>query len=175
MPAQVSNAMPWRGQVLVRTGRAVARDRAEHDLGVDLLQLLEAEAALGERAGAHRLDHRVGVADELEVDLDRLGLAQVERDAALVAVDVEVQQRVALDDRPRHLADVVALGRLDLDDVGAEVGEEAAELARAEQRALDHPDTVEEGGTIGHGVVLLLQRGGQGSGRQAVRAIADAI
>ena len=49
--------------------------------------------------------------------------AQVEHDAALAAVDVEVQQRDALDDRPRHLADVVARRRLDLDDVGAEVGE----------------------------------------------------
>ena len=47
--------------------------------------------------------------------------AQVEDQRALAPVEVEVHERGALDDGPRHLADVVAGGRLDLDDVGSQV------------------------------------------------------
>ena len=121
--------------VLVRAGHAVAGDRAEHDAGLTSQQPVVAEAAPFEAAGAHGLDHRVGVAHEVEVDLDAFGRAQVEHDAALAPVDVEVHQRDALHDRPRHLADVVARRRLHLDHVGAQVGEVGGDGARAEHRA----------------------------------------
>ena len=52
---------------------------------------------------------------------------------------------IALDDRPRHLAHVVARGRLDLDDLGPEVDEVRRDGGRPEQRALDHADPVEHG------------------------------
>ena len=122
-----------RGQIPIRAGGAIARDGAEHDLRVHLAEPIEAQAALGEGAGTHRLDDGVSVADQVEVHLDALRSTEVEGDAALPAVDVQVQQRVAFDDRPGHAADVVALGRLDLDDVGAEVGEKGRELAGAEE------------------------------------------
>ena len=88
--------------------------------------------------------------DELEERLAALVGAQVEHDAALAPADVEEQQRDALDDRPRHPAAVVALRRLDLDDVGAEVGEVRGEVARAEHRHLDDAQTGERSRTV-HG------------------------
>jgi hypothetical protein len=48
-------------------------------------------------------------------------------------------QGLGRDDRPGHPAGVVAAGRLDLDHVGAEVGEQPAHLRRAQHRALDDP------------------------------------
>src|SRR5690606_17380130 len=69
--------------VLVGAGHAVAGDRAEDDLRVDLLQVLVAEAAAGEATGAHRLDDRVRVLHQLAEDLLALLGAQVEGDRAL--------------------------------------------------------------------------------------------
>jgi hypothetical protein len=90
-----------------------------------------------EPTGTHRLDHRVRVADQIEEHLDRFRLAQVEHEAALAPVDVQVHQRRALDDGPCHLPHVVALRRLHLDDVGAEIGQTRRDGGRAQHRALD--------------------------------------
>ena len=69
--------------------------------------------------------------------------AQVEHDALLAPADVQEQQRDAFDDRPRHAAAVVALRRLDLDDVGAEVGEVGGEVPGPEHRHFDDAQTRE--------------------------------
>src|SRR4030095_12764675 len=61
----------------------------------------------------------------------------------LSAAHVEVEQRDAVHDRPGHLADVVAGGRLDLDHFGAEIGEVGGDGAGTEERALDHAETSE--------------------------------
>jgi hypothetical protein len=109
------------------------------------LHLFERHAALGQRAGTHRLDDDVGTLHQIEIDLDTLRLAEVEGDRFLAPVDVERQQRVLaatvarLDDRPGHLAAVIALRRLDFDHVGAEVGQQAPQFGGAQHRALDHP------------------------------------
>ena len=132
------------GQVAVRTGRAVARDRAQHDPRVDLAQLLEAEAAPGEPAGTHRLDHDVRLAHQVEEQLDALLGPQVDHDAALPPVHVEVHQRDALDDRPGHPAHVVALRRLDLDHLGPEVGQRGGDRGGTEHRDLDDPHAREQ-------------------------------
>ena len=134
--------------VLVRAGHAVAGDGAEHDPRVDLEARLVADAALVEPARPHGLDHRVGSRDQLEEHRPALVGAEVEHDRSLAPADVEVHQRGALDDRPGHLPDVVARGRLDLDDVGAEVGERGGDRARAEHRALDDPDAGEGSGDL---------------------------
>jgi hypothetical protein len=141
-PGVVGDAVA--GEVAVRAGGAVAGDGAEHDLRVELAQHVVAEAELFEGAGAHGLDDGVGAGDQVLVDGEALVGLEVEGDGAFAAVGVEVQQRDALDDRPGHLADVVALGRLDLDDVGTEVGEVGGDLAGAEQRALDDPNPGEQ-------------------------------
>ena len=145
-------------EVGVRAGHAVPGDRAEHDPRVDLAQVLEAEAAFGERPGAHRLDDDICVAHEVPEDVLGLLRAQVEGDRLLPTVDVPVQQRAALDDRPGHLADVVALGGLDLDDVCAQVRQVQTDGCRSEQGELDDaqpgewtPRCVVRAG-VGHGV-----------------------
>src|SRR5262249_39640607 len=84
----------------------------------------------------------------IEVYVHRFRRAQVEHDALLAAVQVPVQQRDAVDDRERHLADVVAARPLDLDHLGAEVGQMHADRARAEERAFDDADTGEEAGMV---------------------------
>jgi hypothetical protein len=61
---------------------------------------------------------------------------------------VQEQERDAVDDRPGHLAAVVTLRRLDLDDVGAEVGEIRGERPRAEHRDLDDAQAGERSGLM---------------------------
>ena len=51
-------------------------------------------------------------------------LLQVEHEAALAAVEVQVEVPHAAVLHRRHVAHVVAFVRLDLDDVGAELGED---------------------------------------------------
>ena len=72
------------------------------------LQVVVADAAAGEAAGAHGLDHHVGGLGQLLEDGHVLVVAEVHHDAALAPVDVEVHQGDPLDDGPGHLADVVA-------------------------------------------------------------------
>ena len=71
--------------------------------------------------------------------------AEIEHDASFAPVDVEEQQRDAFDDGPRHPPAVVALRRLDLDDLGAEVGEVRGDGAGPEHRDLDDPHAGERG------------------------------
>ena len=59
----------------------------------------------------NRHQHTGGAADEVEVHLDGLGFAEVEGDAALPAVDVEVEQRVTLDGQ-HFFIDLVFYNRL---------------------------------------------------------------
>ena len=88
-----------------------------------------------EHTGLVRLDEHVGVADEV-----------AQRRAVGVVVDVE--HDAALATRPERirgvLPDLGATGRLDLDDVGAEVGEQLADLrADAMRRQVDDAQTRE--------------------------------
>lgn len=134
------------GEVLVGAGHPVPRQRAEHDPGVHRPARLVADPSPLEAAGAHRLDHGVSAAHQLEEHLPAGVGAQVDRDRALPPADVEVHERDALHDRPGHLADVVPRGRLDLDDVGAQIGEGGGDGAGTEHRALDDPDALERRG-----------------------------
>ena len=140
--------------LLVGTGHAVARDGAEHDLGVDGPEVVVPESLAGEAPRSHGLDDSIRVSTEVPEDL-LAGLgAQIERDRALAAVDVEVHQGGPLDDGPRHLPDVVALGWLDLADLSAEVDQEGRDLRRTEGGALDDAHAGERGGA-GHGSSLV--------------------
>ena len=72
-------------------------------------------------------DEHVGPVDELEQDLLCAGRLEIERNAALVAVG-EVPLigilRLRLDRRLMPVSPRIAVRRLDLDDVGAEVGQD---------------------------------------------------
>src|SRR5262249_44966048 len=56
----------------------------------------------------------------------------------------------AVDERPHHASDVVAPGRLHLDDVGAEIGEVCGQRAGTEHRHVDDPDPGQRSWRVGH-------------------------
>ena len=134
-PGVVGDAVT--GVVAVGAGRAVAGDAREHELLVSFPQHLRAESEPLQRARTHRLHDDVRIRHEVAEDFLGLIRAQVEHDAALAPVDVQVHERDAFDDRPGHLADVVPGGRLDLDHVGTEVDERARDRRGPEHGDLD--------------------------------------
>jgi hypothetical protein len=102
-----------------------ARDRAVDHSGVLGRDGIVAEAELLHGAGFEVLDDHVGGAGELGGAGDALGIAQVAHHRALAAVDArEVGALPDGVDGGPPLSGAVALGALDLDDVGAEVGED---------------------------------------------------
>src|SRR6185437_7673280 len=109
--AQPLSDLVVAGPVAVRTGLAEAGDARIDQPRVDLAQRLvvDAEAALD--VGPEVLDQHVGPGDELLEDLDTLGVLEIERHRALVAVQVLEVELV-----PRE---VVLLARLHLDDLAA--------------------------------------------------------
>ncbi len=138
------------GAVGVGTVEAVAGDDPVDDRRVPLAHGSRPESEPLEGGDAHVRDEHVG---PLEQSLHRLlpGLAaQIEHDAALApVVQLERRHRRLLtgadgtEDRPLR----VAGRRLDLDDVGAPVGEDARRRRTGHPgRQLDHADTVEDHG-----------------------------
>ena len=130
----------------VRPGGPEAGVLAVHDVGLDgdLRVVPDPEAVEG--VGGVAVHEHVSGGDEGPEDLAaRLG-AQVEGDAALVLVDLEVRRAVVRLDLAQEVAEVVAPpGALDLDDVGAEVAQQRAEVVAVEQhRRLDDPDAREQ-------------------------------
>ena len=116
---------------------AEARDRAQHDARIHLLQALVVDAEAKLHVGAVILDHDVGLLHQLHEDRPAVGLLQVERDRPLVAVQILEIRPVA---RPAHVALGDAGRHLDLDAVGAPIGE----IANG-GRAGAHPRQVEHG------------------------------
>ena len=139
--------------VPVGAGCPVAGDGAEDESRVDGPQVVDAEPELRQRSGPHGLYDDVGAADQVLVDLDPLVGLEVDGDAALAPVGVQVQQRRPLHDRPGHLPDVVATGRLDLDDVGAQVGEERGHEPGPQKGTLDHAQALQRA-ALSHGGIL---------------------
>ena len=104
------------GPVLAEPG-----DAAIDDARIDLAQALIVDAELGLDVGAEVLDHDVGLRGEALEHLEALRVLQVERHRALVAVQIlEVR---AMARAARLLAGRVLQQRIDLDDIGAPVGE----------------------------------------------------
>ena len=106
-----------------RAGHAEARERAAHDAGVHVLQLVVGEAELGRLVAPEVRVHRIGDAHEVVEDRRRIRVAEVERDRLLVAVERLEEDRVLALLEGRHVApDVTPRGRiLDLDHLGAEI------------------------------------------------------
>ena len=103
-----------------------------------------AEAPLVERAELVVLDQHVGPRDQPAQDLACLRLAEIEPEAALVAVDAEIVCRLAADMRWSPGAGIVAIRRLDLDDLRAHVAERhRAQRAGQHPREIEHLDAVE--------------------------------
>ena len=126
-----------RGPVAVRPRVAERVHGAVDDARVALAHGRVADAEPLADTGPKRLDEHVGRRGEREQPLDVARVFQVEHDAFLAAVQVaEVDGRRAVGgaDAPRR----VAVGRLDLDDLGAVIGERQRQIrARQEHREVD--------------------------------------
>ena len=103
--------------------------------------LVGREPVASRRGGSEVLDQHVGAVAELEETVPAVGVVQVERDAALVRVAIQERQRavgrrcVAGERGPQ--ATRIAGRRLDLEHVGAEVGQHAAGERAAQVGQLD--------------------------------------
>ncbi len=119
-----------------------AADRDQNDVVLARAQLFPADAPAVERAGTEVLDHEVGAAAQVEKDLAAPWRVEIEREAALVTVERRLHERErrlrAGQERRRAARDLS--GRvLDLDHVGAVIGEDAAShRARPRGGELDH-------------------------------------
>ncbi len=95
--------------------------------GIDLLEILPVKAHLLHRRGPEVLDDHVGLLDHLDEDVLGLLVLEVQDDPLLVAVqadEVAAEILVHLTGEGPELPGVVAVGRLDVDDLGPEVGED---------------------------------------------------
>src|SRR5262249_12047077 len=132
----------------VGPGLAEPGDADQHQLRIARLEVVEPEAEALEIAVAEALDHHVEMRDQIQDDARRLGRLEVERDALLVPrVYLPVHAHACL----APVAQRVAPARLlDLDDLGAEVGElKTHHVAGDEPREVEHADAAErpfEGG-----------------------------
>ena len=137
-----------RRHVGVRTRRAEAGGLAVHDLGPDGADGLLVEPQLPVGVADVAGDEDVGAVEQPGQHLAAFGGAGVAGEAALVAVQREVE-RGPVGGEPGHdVAEVVTLtGGLDLHDVGALVAEEAAEVVdRHQHPRLDDGHTLEQAG-----------------------------
>src|SRR5581483_3056707 len=112
------------GAIRVRAGGAEAGDLAINEPAVRRTQRVVAEAEILHRTGTEVFDDDIGRRRHpAKHRLAALAL-QIERHAALVAVQNHERGRFVVDLRRHHAARVVAVGEFfDLDDVGAHVGE----------------------------------------------------
>ena len=90
------------------------------------------QSELGQRSGPARLDHDVGTSEQVVQDPDAIAVPKIERHGLLAPV----QQVEELGWAPARA--IGSLRRLDLDDRGADAGEEvAAQWARPQRREVD--------------------------------------
>lgn len=94
---------------------AIGVEGCVDDARLPLSHLVVADAEAFDDARAVVLDNDVGIFEQAPEDLEPFGALEVEQHAALASVDVVVETDAAL-----------ALGRIDLDDVRAELSESAA-------------------------------------------------
>ncbi len=139
---------PGRGldhEVVARSGRGrsvapVAADRQVDQPGMRVAQPCLVDPEPGEGPWPKVLHEDVGVVEQPAQDGAAVGCPQVEPDRALVAIDGQ-----EVGGRPRPIGRVtdprrtprpgrVAVGRLDLDHVGAEVGQEHRRVRTGEDR-----------------------------------------
>ena len=126
-------------------GRTDPGHRDQHRVRVYPVQLLEVEAPLGERAGGKVLHHHVNLAGEAAQQVRPFRRAQIERQAALVAVEVEEVAAVirpgpgTQPHRGGEPGRVLPVRGLDLDDVRAMIAEDPRDVGTGE-----HPGQVKD-------------------------------
>ena len=127
------------GAVGVRAVEPVAGERDADDLRINLTQHVVGETELPDRARPEIGDERVGARDDpMEIGAAGGG-GEIERDALLAAVEAREIGVVRPDAMRADVARDVAFGRLDLDHLGAEIGEHQAAI-RPGQHVADLDD-----------------------------------
>ena len=130
---------------------AEAADVTHDDARRDRADAVVGEAEVRERPRAEVLDQHIAALDHSLEHALPLGVLEVEGDAPLVAIDREVIRRHALDLR-RHPRPGLVTGprELDLDDVGAVVGEHQRAI-RTGERAREIEDVDARQRALGRG------------------------
>src|SRR6202171_207950 len=105
------------------SGLAAAGGGDVHQAGVEGREAHVVELEVSHRAGPQVLDHDVRVTDELAEKLLSLGRLEVDRYRSLVPIEPDERRRFAIQKGSRVARAVAADGVLDLDHVGAEVGQ----------------------------------------------------
>ena len=114
-----------RRLVPVRPLARIAQRVGIDDRGIDRLQRLVAQAQALDRRGPRVMDEEIAALDHRLQDLDRARLLEVEAERAFVAVGRHVDRAHVLvaAHRAARQAQQVPLRRLDLDHVGAHIGQ----------------------------------------------------
>src|SRR5262249_9021062 len=128
----------------VGAGAAIAVDAAHDEIRIQLTESLLAEAHAREHARPVVLDQHVRARDEARQDGLALCGMKIERDRALVAVELREVPRQPLHDHALAADGIPLAGRLDLDHVRAHVGEQhAAERPGENPGEIDDADAGE--------------------------------
>ena len=148
-PAHALRDLVEARTVLVGPVLAEAGDAAVDDLRIDLLHVLVVDLQPPLHVGPEVLDDHVGLLDHLQERGAAFLRLQVERHAALVAV--QVLEVAALARAAHAFAALLVRRHLDLDDVGAPVGELAhAGRARAHAGQVEHREARKGLGRFGN-------------------------
>ena len=141
-PAERGQHGVVRDVIAIWTGLSERRNRAQHERWILPMQNFPAKPELVHRAGSEALDNDVGAARELKQDVGAARMLEVQRQRALVEI-VEPEKEAAIAMRQiveegADAASVVAVGRLDLDNVGAHVAQDSrAELCAMSRQVED--------------------------------------
>jgi len=112
-----------RWPIRVRAVETPPRDRDVHEVRVGLHERRGREPEIGHRPGPQVLHDDVRGLRQLSEDLLTLLALQIDRDAALVAIEAGEVAALAVDERLEEPGEVAAARMLDLDDFRAEIGE----------------------------------------------------
>ena len=154
------------GIAAARAVGAEAGNPAVHQSRKFRAQHVVADAPFVERARLEILDQDVGALQQLHQHGAPAFGGEVEPDRTLVAVDADEIGRVFAVERRSPVAHLVAGGRLDLDHVGAVIGENLRAIGSAEHpREIDHAQSGHRAGGVfsRHGIFLgFLAKFGEG-------------
>src|SRR5690606_39073501 len=128
-----------------RPAAAEPGDLAVDQAGIDIPQRLVAQPEPLHRVVAVVLDEHIGFGHELLQHLLAPRVLQVERDTPLVAIHHHEGRRLAIDVWRQHAAGIVTtVDLLDLDDLGAHVGQhQPTDGTRHDVAEVEHPHALE--------------------------------
>ena len=132
-----------RGPLAVRTGIAEGADRAIDDARIARHDRRMADAEAIDDAGAEALHHDVGARAQVEQQVQAVRRLEIEDDALLAAIEIAKEHGRRAVGRT-DVASGIAARRLDLDDLGAVIGQGHRQIrSRQEPAEIDHPDICE--------------------------------